>query len=74
MLIRLSAAFSPFEALCVVARCGVKRPTRPFFWLSLHQEGAADSRQEQTIREKAKQLPDSAEELTVPPSEKADAG
>ena len=53
-VIRLSAAVSPVGALCVVARCGVKRPTRPFFWLSLHQEGRTDSRQEQTLPEKAK--------------------
>jgi hypothetical protein len=29
MLIRQSAAVSPVGAVCVVARCGVKRPTRP---------------------------------------------
>ena len=56
----------PMKALCVVARCGVKRSTRPLSVLSVHQARPADSRQEQTIREKAKQLPDSAEELTNP--------
>jgi hypothetical protein len=61
MLIRQPAAVSPFGAVCVVARCGVKRPTRPFFWLSLHQAGQSDSRQEQTGLEKLKLLSGFAE-------------